>query len=83
MGRQIGRLQSFYRNVGIYLRGGKTGMPKQRLHASQVRSIVQKMRRKTVTQFVWREIRRQTGLKESQFEEGVDRARSDSTARFI
>lgn len=83
MGCQIGRLQSFYRDVGVNLRGGKTGMPEQRLNASQVRSVVQKMRRKTVSQFVWRKIRRQTGLEESQFEEGVDRTRGDSTARFV
>ena len=83
MSCQIGRLQALYRDVGVNLRGGKTGMPKQRLHASQARSVVQEMRCKTVTQFVWREIRGQPGLKESQFQQGIDGARRNPATRFV
>ena len=58
-------------------------MPKQRLHASQVRTVVQEMRCKTVTQFVWREIRGQPGLQEPQFQQGIDGAGSNPATRFI
>ena len=53
MRRVVSFLQTFRCDVGIDLRRDKMRVAQQFLHAAQVRSGIQKVRRVTVPQLVW------------------------------
>ena len=49
--------ESFIGNVGVDLRGGNIGMPKQYLHYAQIGAMVHQMRGEGVAQIVRRNMR--------------------------
>ena len=48
----VGGLETLDRHVSVDLCGGNTRVPKKRLHAAEIRAVVQQVRRKTVPQLV-------------------------------
>ena len=48
----VGSLEFFSRDVRVDLRGGKAGVPEQRLYASEIGSVIEEVRGKGVAQFV-------------------------------
>ena len=75
-------LQPLGRDVRVNLRRHQMRMPKQFLHAAQIRARIQKMRRITVPQFVRRDGRIQPRQRQIFLQARARASRSSSACRF-
>ena len=83
MRRRVRFLQALDRDVGVDLRCRKAGVTEQRLHASQIRAVIEQMRCETVPQFVRTERDRNGRVPQISFQHQPDRTWRNSAARFI
>ena len=59
---EVCRLQSLDGNMRVDLRGREAGVPEQSLHTPEISSVIEKMSRKTMAQFMGRQISGQPSL---------------------
>ena len=83
MGFFIDPLHVFGADVRVNLRGAEVLVAEQRLDAPQVRAGVQQMRRERVAEFVRGQVGRESGLREVELEEPLERTRGEATAELV
>ena len=83
MGVRIGLLQSLDSNVRVNLRGRKTRVAEQRLHAPQIGAPIEHVRRKAMPKLVRADRNWDRRVPQIAFQDQPDRARGHSSAQLV